>query len=75
MRLHARPGYGAGDFAWSPNGKRLAFILAVPPDVEGGGFVEGIATARADGSHVRWLTTSPTFDHQADWRPPQPATP
>jgi Tol biopolymer transport system component len=67
VRLHARKGYGAGDFAWSPDGSRLAFILAVPR--VGGGYREGIATARGDGSHVRWITSSPTFDHQPDWRP------
>jgi Tol biopolymer transport system component len=73
VRLHARKGYGAGDFSWSPNGKRLTFVLAVPRF--GGGYREGIATARADGRHVRWMTTSPTFDHQPDWRPPQQVTP
>jgi Tol biopolymer transport system component len=67
VRLQVRKGYGAGDFAWSPDGKRLAFILAVPK--ADGGYREGIAGARADGSHVRWITTSPTFDHQPDWRP------
>jgi Tol biopolymer transport system component len=67
QRLNTVPGYGAGDFAWSPNGKRLAFLLGTPnPD---GTFREGIATALADGSHVRWVTTSPTFDHQPNWRP------
>jgi tricorn protease-like protein len=67
QRLHTVEGYGAGDFTWSPNGKRLAFLLATPkPD---GSYREGIATSLADGSHVRWVTTSPTFDHQPNWRP------
>jgi hypothetical protein len=30
-------------------------------------YQEGIATANADGSHVRFRTISPTFDHEADW--------
>jgi TolB protein len=67
VRLDTVKGYGAGDFSWSPNGKRLAFLLATPkPD---GTYREGLATAAADGTHVRWVTTSPTFDHQPDWRP------
>ena len=67
VRLDTVRGYGAGDFTWSPTGKRLAFLLATPkPD---GSYREGIATAFANGSHVRWVTTSPTFDHQPNWRP------
>lgn len=67
VRLDTVEGYGAGDFSWSPNGKRLVFLLFTPnPD---GTYREGIATASADGSHVRWVTTSPTFDHQPNWRP------
>ena len=67
VRLDTVKGYGAGDFSWSPNGKRLVFLLGTPrPD---GTFREGIATAFANGSHVRWVTTSPTFDHQPNWRP------
>ena len=67
VRLDTVDGYGAGDFTWSPNGKRLAFLLFTPnPD---GTYREGIATASADGSHVRWVTNSPTFDHQPNWRP------
>jgi len=36
---------------------------------EGGSsdYQEGIATARTDGSHVRFFTVTPTFDHEADW--------
>jgi Tol biopolymer transport system component len=67
VRLDTVKGYGAGDFSWSPNGKRLVFLLATPkPD---GSYREGIATAWANGSHVRWVTKSPTFDHQPNWRP------
>jgi Tol biopolymer transport system component len=67
VRLKTVKGYGAGDFAWSPTGRRLVFLLVTPkPD---GDYREGLATARADGTHVRWVTTSPTFDHQPDWRP------
>jgi Tol biopolymer transport system component len=65
--LDAVEGYGAGDFSWSPNGKRLAFLLLTPNT--DGTYREGIATASATGSHVRWVTTSPTFDHQPNWRP------
>ena len=67
VRLDTVEGYGAGDFSWSPNGRRLVFLLATPkPD---GTYREGLATAAGNGSHVRWVTTSPTFDHQPDWRP------
>ena len=67
VRLDTVKGYGAGDFSWSPNGRRLAFLLATPkPD---GTYREGLATALANGSHVRWVTKSPTFDHQPDWQP------
>jgi Tol biopolymer transport system component len=54
----------AGDVRWSPDGSRIIFLLGVRTD---SGFHEGIATAAVDGTDVRWVTTSPTFDHQPDW--------
>jgi Tol biopolymer transport system component len=56
---------GAGDFAWSPDGTRIVFMLFTQTGAHT--FEEGIATAKADGSDVRQVTSSPTFDHQADW--------
>jgi Tol biopolymer transport system component len=55
----------AGDYAWSPDGTRIVFLLTrqVGPQT----FEEGIATAKTDGSDVQLVTSSPTFDHQADW--------
>jgi TolB protein len=55
----------AGDVSWSPDGTKFVFLLAQPTG--GGGFQEGIATANANGTDVRYVTTSPTFDHEADW--------
>jgi Tol biopolymer transport system component len=52
---------GFGDVSWSPDGNKIAFILASRRSPE------GIGTANADGSDVQQVTTSPTFDHQADW--------
>jgi Tol biopolymer transport system component len=56
---------GAGDYSWSPNGKKLVFLMFTK--TASGGDQEGIATANADGSNVRQITTSPTFDNQPDW--------
>jgi Tol biopolymer transport system component len=53
---------GAGDFAWSPGGDKIAFLLFTRTG-------QGIATANADGSDVEQVTSSPTFDHMADWGP------
>jgi Tol biopolymer transport system component len=55
----------AGDFAWSPDGKKIVFLLFTRTGPRS--FQEGIATANADGSNVQQVTSSPTFDHQADW--------
>jgi Tol biopolymer transport system component len=52
---------GFGDVSWSPDGNKIAFILGSRRSPE------GIGTANADGSDVQQVTTSPTFDHQADW--------
>ena len=62
----------AGDVSWSPDGSKLVMLLFASI-ANGAGdyhdYQEGIATANADGSHVRFLTVSPTFDHVADWGP------
>jgi Tol biopolymer transport system component len=55
----------AGDFSWSPNGRKLVFLLGTPTGARS--FQEGIATANADGSDVQYVTETPTFDHQPDW--------
>lgn len=51
----------AGDISWSPDGRKIVFILGTRTTPE------GIATANADGTNVKQVTSSPTFDHQADW--------
>jgi Tol biopolymer transport system component len=53
-------GVGAFDASWSPDGKKIIFGYFSDTAV-------GIATANSDGSDVQEVTTSPTFDHQADW--------
>ena len=64
---------GAGDISWSPDGKKMAFILAIATGAPAGGpqasVQEGIGTANADGSGVQLVTIRPTseFDHEADW--------
>jgi Tol biopolymer transport system component len=57
----------AGDVVWSPNGRKISFILFTR--ASDGTVREGIATANIDGSHVRWVTTTQTFDHEDDWGP------
>ncbi|MDX6546872.1 MAG: hypothetical protein QOG33_422 [Gaiellales bacterium] len=56
----------AGDVVWSPNGRKISFLLFTRTAA---GSQEGIATANADGSNVQWVTHSPTFDHEDDWGP------
>jgi Tol biopolymer transport system component len=58
-------GSGAGDFGWSPDGNRIVFLLFARTGPRS--FQEGIATANADGSDVRQVTSSPSFDHGPDW--------
>jgi TolB protein len=55
----------AGDFTWSPDGRKLVFLLGTQTGPKT--FQEGIATANADGSDVQQVTNSPTFDHETDW--------
>jgi Tol biopolymer transport system component len=61
----------AGDVSWSPDGKKITFLVFTPTGAPAGGphasFQGGIATANADGTDVQQLTTTPTFDHEADW--------
>lgn len=62
----------AGDISWSPDGTKMAFILVLHTGPNT--FEKGIGTANADGTDVRQITSSPTFDHQADWGPHALAT-
>ena len=55
----------AGDVAWSPDGRRIVIILTIQTGAHT--FVSGLGTADADGTNVRQITVSPTFDHSADW--------
>src|SRR5215212_9510054 len=57
----------AGDVSWSPDGSRLVMLLTAPTGDGARDYHEGIATARPDGTHVRFRTESPTFDHEPDW--------
>jgi Tol biopolymer transport system component len=57
----------AGDVSWSPDGRKLVMLLFTPVANPSGDYQEGIATANADGTHLRFETISPTFDHEADW--------
>jgi Tol biopolymer transport system component len=59
----------AGDISWSPNGKKMSFILATPLSDGTCCQDEGIGIANADGTDVRFVTMSPDdlFDHEGDW--------
>jgi Tol biopolymer transport system component len=60
----------AGDVSWSPDGTKLVMLLFAPSGNANDyrdDYQEGIATANADGSHLRFVTVSPTFDHEPDW--------
>ena len=57
----------AGDVVYSPNGKKISFILFT--STSKGTEQLGIGTANTDGSHVRLITNTPSFDHQDDWGP------
>ena len=56
---------GAGDFAWSPDGRKILFVLGIRD--ASGTLHNGIATANANGTNIHWVTHSPTFDHQGNW--------
>jgi hypothetical protein len=51
--------------SWSPDGTRIIFGL-ITFTGQGGG-QEGIFTAKPDGTDLRQVTDSPTFDEDADW--------
>jgi Tol biopolymer transport system component len=55
----------AGDVAWSPDGRRIVMLLTVRTGTHE--YQEGIATANGDGTDVRLITLSPTFDHSPSW--------
>ena len=55
----------AGDVDWSPDGEAIVFLSITQTGAHS--FDEGLATANADGGDVRQMTSSPTFDHLADW--------
>jgi Tol biopolymer transport system component len=59
----------AEDISWSPDGTRFVMLLFAQTGNGSSDYQEGIATARTDGSNVRFVTVSPTFgfDHEADW--------
>jgi Tol biopolymer transport system component len=65
--LHTSSFRRAGDVVWSPDGRKISFLLYTSTGPGTGR--EGIATANIDGTDVRWLSNSPTFDHEADWGP------
>jgi len=52
---------------WSPDGTRIIFGLITYTGQGGAG--EGIYTAKADGTDLRQVTDTPTFDEGADWGP------
>ena len=54
-------------FAWGFLFGSLLMLLFAPVDDTSDEYQEGIATANLDGSDLRFLTVSPTFDHEADW--------
>jgi Tol biopolymer transport system component len=58
--------------SWSPDGTRISFGLIT--ETSPGTGQEGIFTAKADGTDVRQVTDSPTFDEDADWGPHPLAT-
>ena len=86
---HREPGRDfAGDVSWSPDGRKLVMLLFAPVDNPSGDYQEGIATANADGTHLHFLTVSPTVRPRGRLgrstrglgtsgrrRPPEPALP
>jgi hypothetical protein len=51
--------------SWSPDGTRIIFGLFT--ETSPGTEQEGIFTAKPDGTDLRQVTDSPTFDEDADW--------
>jgi TolB protein len=64
--LHlVKPGIHVEYPAWSPDGRRIAFMSQVVDE----GLQYDLFVMNADGSHVRRLTTSPATDGFASWSP------
>jgi TolB protein len=57
---------------WSPDGTKI--VVSLFTKTSSGTEREGIYTANADGSNVRQVTSSPTFDGFPDWGPHPLAT-
>jgi Tol biopolymer transport system component len=65
-RLHlVKPGIHVEYPAWSPDGRRIAFMSQVAAE----GLQYDIFVIDADGSHIRRLTTSPATDGFPSWSP------
>jgi Tol biopolymer transport system component len=60
---------GDQDPAWSPNGRKIAFVHRSP-----GVFVPEIYTMNADGSNQSSITNTPTIGEFPDWQPLPPPT-
>jgi hypothetical protein len=68
VRYVTHNGMGAGrasNPAWSPDGKRIAYVGRPSIDVNDA----QIVTIKADGSHARTISTSTDFDYRPDWGP------
>jgi len=64
--LHlAKPGIHVEYPAWSPDGRRIAFMSQVADE----GLQYDVFVMNADGSHIRRLTTSPATDGFPSWSP------
>jgi TolB protein len=63
--------WGDGEAAWSQDGRRIAFGRATGPRSAPGPSLIAIYVARADGSHVRRISTPPHGyeDHYPTWSP------
>ena len=59
--------FNAFDVGWSPDGTRIAFSHSTKSGLE------GVYTAKPDGTDVQMVTTSPTRDEKVDWGPHPPA--
>jgi Tol biopolymer transport system component len=69
LPIKVLPGDGFADISWSPDGSKLSFSLG------GRSTSGGIFTTNANGTNLQRATTSPTFDHEADWGPHPLVTP